>query len=132
VSIDPETIKRAREIIAAASKPPYVVGTLRGDEHAAHVAIFTEMLALAPDRLKCWTVVIPDGEKPIEEFSLSVAITGNGPTSEANALYIKHSHDPVGGWAACLDEIDRLRAENLRLRESLDVWSGRSPSGRHA
>ena len=113
--IDAETIRRAREIIAAASKPPYTVGSIAGETNDAVLRVVAEMLAQGEGR--CFTVVIPDGEHDIEKKSLSVAITGNGPTSEANAKYIFHSHDPVGGWAACLDEIERLQRKLILLTQ---------------
>lgn len=121
--IDSSTIARAREIIAAASKPPYTLGTIAGETIDEHIAVLREMLA-AGDGPPV-TLVIPDGDKDIEKSSLAVAITGNGPTSRANALYILHSHDPVGGWAACLDEIERLQRQIARMR-------GMPDSGRHA
>lgn len=42
---------------------------------------------------------------------LVVAITGNGPTSEANARAIAGMFDPVMGWEAALVEVAKLRSE---------------------
>lgn len=124
--IDPDTIARAREIIAAASKPPYTLGTIAGENIEQHVEVLREMLAAGDGPPVA--LVIPDGDKPIEKSSLAVAITGNGPTSRANALYFLHSHDPVGGWAACLDEIERLQAEVAHVRRRLS-FAGDRPEG---
>lgn len=118
----PDTIRQAREIIAAASKPPYTLGSIAGDTNAEVKERLGAMVDAGEGEF--YALVIPDGDADIEKESLAVAITGNGPTSKANALYILHSHDPVAGWAACLDEIERLQRKLLRLTVP--------GSGRHA
>lgn len=48
-----------------------------------------------------------------------VAITGNGPTSQANAQAITLAFEPVIGYEAMLLEVRRLRDENAMLRQQL-------------
>jgi hypothetical protein len=116
-AIDDELIARAREIIAAASPAPYHLGTFgRGQEARDKIAAFHVKAEVTADGAERDTLFVwvedpepPPDEDPSEPSSLVVALTGNGPRSEANARYILHSHDPIGGWGACLNEIERLR-----------------------
>jgi hypothetical protein len=117
--VRPSTIDRAREIIAAATRPPYALGTIAGAGPEEWIAALTKMILAGDAGQPPYTLVVPDPDEPdLEKSSLSVAITGNGPTSRANALYLLHSHDSVGGWLACLDEVVLLRG---LLKRALDA-----------
>lgn len=50
-----------------------------------------------------WCTWVPDGDT-----SLFAAVTGNGPTSEANARFFAHARDIVMALGA---EVQRLRAQ---------------------
>lgn len=109
MSIDQDDISAARRVIAAASPEPKVWGLFRSDTHEGALEQFAENHHYGPPGPTHLVAFTRDESVPIETFALTMAITGNGPTSEANAKYIVGSFDPVVGWGACLDEIERLR-----------------------
>lgn len=53
---------------------------------------------------------------------LVVAITGNGPTSEANARAIACMLNPEYGYGTALRELRATRASNERIRMRLRSW----------
>lgn len=98
-----EQIQRARSLINSASKGPAVWAADPDDTHDKAVARFAEHLSKS-DLSVCHIVeVMSDDEMRC------LAMTGNGPTSAENARYIVGSLDPAIGWAATLDEVDRLQ-----------------------
>ena len=64
------------------------------------------------------------GEHPNPEHAVMPCLTGNGPDSEANAVFISHARDDL---PRSLDEIARLRAALGQRPEGVDeretVWS---------
>lgn len=58
--------------------------------------------------------------KTVEEECLSTAITGNGPTSEANAEFIAHAPADI---AALLAEVERLR-QSLAVAQQATTCAG--------
>ena len=67
--------------------------------------------------------VIPDGDKPLQESALFTAITGNGPTSKANALGIVALVAAAPALLARCREVagmaERIEALERGLREAL-------------
>ena len=59
MAIDPDTIAKARQIIAAASKPPYILGSIAGETPEEVKAVLAKMIDEGEGR--CFTLVIPDG-----------------------------------------------------------------------
>lgn len=114
-------IAAARALIAKASTGPkhWVVNVPDGDR-----TVETQLRAMfdlepAAPVAECHGVATPVDGLPVESLdggeALYLCITGNGPNSAANARYIVGSFDPIAGWSAALDEIERLRAQ-ARLR----------------
>jgi hypothetical protein len=101
----------AREIIRAASKGPALwVADLSETEETA-VARFREHYRLAKEATGSAVLHQVDLDAGDEHGAFCMAVTGNGPTSAANARYIAGSLDPVAGWGAALAEVVRLRAK---------------------
>lgn len=101
-------------IAAASSERPLLYGRIGPTSHDAVIADFAIAIRRGPET-GVFVVHYPVEDSGDGATSAFVAITGNGPRSEANAKYIVNSFDPVLGWGACVDEIARLRAEIARL-----------------
>lgn len=99
-----ETRKRLRALHEAATKGPLVWGIFPPDQDP--VDYFRQMLSKRTGKVvNC--VGAPDGDKPFPESWLTVAITGNGPTSEDNALLIVEVFEAL---PALLDALDQAEA----------------------
>lgn len=114
-----ETKKRIRALASAAT-PNLCVGLFASDNQKKQVAMFKESLEKRPEgKVWCCCAEIPG--KPISEEALYAAITGNGPTSEANARFFAVARELVLSLLQQLDEcdseVDDLKAE-LKYRES--------------
>lgn len=121
MKIDEDIIRQARAIIDEATKAPtYYTGLFRSNVPDEQVAQFRETIAKHPAGPVHAVCVAVNDHTPVEDEALFVAITGNGPTSHANARYIKHSFDPVGGWRAAIDEVERLRDVIRRAAKVVD------------
>lgn len=111
-----DDIAAAREIIASASSGPkrWVTNVPGGKGGKTVEEQIREMFAKHDADVACHGVAMPVDGEPVESLdggeALYLCLTGNGPTSAANARYIAGSFDPVAGWEACLAEIVRLRA----------------------
>jgi hypothetical protein len=109
-------IEAARAVIAAASGGPkrWVTNVPGGQGGKSVEEQVLEMFTKHGPEVACHGVAMPVDGQPVESLddgeALYVCLTGNGPTSAANARYIAGSFDPVAGWAAALDEVERLRA----------------------
>lgn len=113
-----DDIKAARAVIAAASKgPKRMVVNVPGEQSVAEQV--RQMFAASPSE-ECHGVAMPLEGLPVESLeggeALYLCITGNGPTSAANARFIAGSFDPVAGWEAALNEVERLRARSRPAR----------------
>lgn len=114
-------IEKARKTIAAASKGPkrWTTNVPGGQGGKTVEEQVCEMFAKG-DGVECHGVAMPVDGQPVESLdggeALYLCLTGNGPTSAANARYIAGSFDPVAGWEAALDEVSRLRD---RLRNAI-------------
>jgi hypothetical protein len=73
----------------------------------------------------CHGVAMPLNGQPVESLdggeALYLCLTGNGPTSAANARYIAGSFDPVAGWEAALREVRRLQRLHTELLSSMKL-----------
>jgi len=105
MSVDADMLKLWREV-ATASTPNLGKGLFRDDTHAGQLAQFKETIEKHPEG-QCWAVCCPVGDgTPIEDEALFAAITGNGPTSEANARFFAGARD---AFLMAIDEIERLK-----------------------
>lgn len=122
-----EDIALALETIDAASKGPkrWVTNVPGGQGGKTVEEQVREMFAKRGPDTACHGVAMPIGGCPIESLedgdALYLCLTGNGPTSAANARYIVGSFDPVAGWEAALREVRRLRREQHELLSSMKL-----------
>lgn len=113
-------IEAARAVIAAASTGPkrWVTNVPGHDGQSVQQQIL-EMFDKHGIESTCHGVAMPVDGQPAESLdggeALYLCLTGNGPTSAANARYIAGSFDPVAGWAAALNEVVQLRARLATL-----------------
>lgn len=118
-----EDISKALDLIDGASKGEKQWGIWPGTGNGVGadnpVARFAENYHNGPAGDVNVVVMRRDAETPIEVHAITLAITGNGPTSEANAMYIIGSFDPVTGWEAALREVRRLRRHNTELLQGM-------------
>ena len=123
--IDSKTLKHWREV-ALASSDNLTTGIFRSDEVEDQIAQFRESIALIePKSEHMWVVASTDPktpDAPITEKALYAAITGNGPTSEANARFF------AGARVALLEAIDEIE----RLQYVIARRNGMPASGRKA
>lgn len=90
MGITSEQIHKWREVAAAASQDGWQFGATRETEPDDVVRVMRETYERGPAG-PVWCVHFPEptvSRPPDAVGSLYVAITGNGPTSEANAKYI--------------------------------------------
>lgn len=99
------------EARAAAATPGPWRRTVKGDRREAREWLIGQFDASEGDKIHGAGVAAAG--KTIEEECLSTAITGNGPTSEANAIFIASARTDVPRLCAALRERD---AEIARLR----------------
>ena len=110
-------IRTIRETLAAATQGPWAPGVCRNDDEDAARDVYISMFDEG-NRDHFFNVY----PVPQDDRRLAIAITGNGPTSEANAILIAIA--PT--WLAELcDEVDALRGELARR-------NGMPESGRKA
>lgn len=115
-----EARKRAREALERAEKAtggPYVVAC---DEFKLYEEMTSEVgIALSRGGLNLWYLRAPDEEMPVFP-----ALTGNGPTSEANARFFAAARADVPALAAAVlalaDRVDA--AEREAAREDAARW----------
>lgn len=110
-----DDIKAAREVIKAASKGPGVWAADNNDTEGTAVARFMEHYRLAHKETGSHVLHQVDIDAGDEDGAFCFAVTGNGPHGAANARFVAGTLDPRLGWAACLDEIERLNAELAKL-----------------
>lgn len=116
-----EDIALALETIDAASKTGKVRGLIKGETQEEVIPRIVENYT-SNSAVDCHVVAMAlDDSTPIETKCLTMAITGNGPTAEANAKYIAGSFDPVAGWEAALREVRRLRRERSELLSGMKL-----------
>lgn len=110
-----DDIKNALDIIHTASKGPAVWTADPADMEEAAIARFLVHYRLA--RAATGSEVLHQVDVPADDggAAFCMAVTGNGPTSRANARYIAGSLNPVAGWEASLREVRRLRREVHQL-----------------
>lgn len=126
-------------IIAASPERPMLWGRTKPTSHDDVIAEIAVAIRRGPE-IGATIVHFPVEDDGDGATSVFVAITGNGPRSQANAEYIVNSFDPVLGWGACVDEIEVLRkqlneqslaafdarqllyAEIERLKSEIDAW----------
>ncbi len=98
------------EALAAAATPGGVFGRFRSNDPADQLAQFHETLVHGAGPIWCVCVPVDDGS-PIEQEALYTAITGNGPTSEANAKFYSVARENT------LTLIEQVRALTTRVAE---------------
>lgn len=106
--ITDDDINAAFAVCDAASKGPAVWAADNADTVESAIARFLEHYRKAravTDSPVCHQVDLAGAGRGAH----CVAITGNGPTSAANAQFIAGALDPIAGWAAALREVRRLR-----------------------
>lgn len=88
---DPRTIaEEALRLAKGATPGPYIWARTKQDTRQGCIDWYAENYDHGVEG-PIHAVVVPDGDAPIEELCKTVAITGNGPTSEANALLLTHA-----------------------------------------
>jgi hypothetical protein len=105
-----------REVIEAATEGPWYWFTT-GDKARTEVVDYLRRAYEANSEATVHGCCVPNGDHPLTEEALFTAVTGNGPTSEANAKFIVCARTR---WPAALDEIERLRKEIKALKQ----WIG--------
>lgn len=119
-----EQIAQWRELADAASFADWQVGHTATETHEAAAAFMAESIAKS-DKTDLWMVCFGErDENNVINEAITVAYTGNGPTSEANAYYL----------AACkpqniynvLSALLRARSEIARLTYLLEKQNKRS------
>jgi hypothetical protein len=74
-------------LLSAATQGNYLYGVTPTHSYDEHLAWFKKVLDQSPDQSKgLWLVMVNDDETG--ETQRTIAITGNGPTSEANAIML--------------------------------------------
>lgn len=111
--MDTEKLKELRRLHEAATPGPGDIGIFETDVAAERV-----VANLSHGSGPCWLVWLPDhpltrGTRPAPEHAVTVAITGNGPNSEANARWLAEVYSHAS-------DILTLAEEALRLREQID------------
>lgn len=116
-----QDITAALDVIHAASKGPKIWSVYKGDTQEEVIPRIVENYTNNTAVRAHAVAMVIDDVTPIETKCLTMAITGNGPTAEANAKYIVASFDPVAGWEAALREVRRLQRWNSELLSSMKL-----------
>lgn len=116
-----DDITAALEVCDAASKGEKVWGIIKGETQEEVIPCIVENYTSNQAVDAHMVAMVVDDATPIETKCLTMAITGNGPTSEANAKYIVASFGPIAGWAAALREVRRLKRLNSELLGSMKL-----------
>jgi hypothetical protein len=119
--VEEQDITAALDVIHAASKGNKVWGLIKGETQEEVIPRIVENYTNNAAVGAHVVAMVIDEATPIETKCLTMAITGNGPTAEANAKYIVASFDPVIGWEAALREVRRLQRENSELLSSMKL-----------
>jgi len=108
--------ERLRGLCEAATPGPWHFG--RSPDNVDAVQYFARGYAAGPPT-PVFLVCVPSGDKPMNDEARFTAITGNGPTSEANALAITAMRNALPSLLTALDaaEARAERAEGL-MREA--------------
>lgn len=110
---------------AASSGPKRWVTNVPGTDGKSVAEQVSEMFAKQDPVKICHGVAMPLNGQPVESLdggeALYLCLTGNGPTSAANARYIAGSFDPVAGWEAALREVRRLQRLHTELLSSMKL-----------
>ena len=115
MNFTPEEIAHLREIVAKATKRPWWHGQHQ-EETVDELSQWIGEMPAKHDGLTLWMVGAGVfGEDRNEDEIRIPAITGNGPTSEANMDFIISA---VNTHEAALDLIEQQRAEIERLRKA--------------
>lgn len=104
-----QDIATALEVVELASKGPAVWAADQHDTEETAVARFLAHYRLAKAATQSEVAHQVDLHDVDSDGAFCMAVTGNGPTSAANARFIAGSLDPVAGWGAALREVRRLR-----------------------
>lgn len=117
---DPKLDLDALEAAVAAMTPgPLLSAPINGTERLESALAYVRAAhAAGAGRLHVVWVPVPPGD-PGPGDHLIVAITGNGPTSAANASGIVTLHGAAPALIARAREADRLEARCAELREAL-------------
>ena len=106
--ITDETLAALADLTQAATPAPWTPALVHdATNREARVKYLTETLADGDDA-ELWTTWAADGEKSPDETYLIPAITGNGPTSEANAVFVANARNLIG---LLITEIQERMAE---------------------
>lgn len=105
-SLTPEARARLRSLEAKATPGPWYRG--HNPDHCEPVAYFREAYAYGPPG-RVHLVCVPFNDKPLNDEALFTAITGNGPTSEANAALIAEARNLLPALLDALDAAERER-----------------------
>lgn len=105
--VTPELLAELRRVTEAATQGDYSLGNFPSDVLEDQISYFREMSSSGTGAI--WGVIVPteDGVS-LEKAALWVAVTGNGPTSEANTRFIAAVNPAV--VAALLDHIETQAA----------------------
>lgn len=108
-----DLVKRDRELLVGVTEGPWYRGHNPLDQDP--LEYLARAYSYGPPGL-VHLVCVPFEDKPIDEEALFTAVTGNGPSSEANATFIAASRTLA---PELLEALEAAEAERARLREAL-------------
>jgi hypothetical protein len=116
----PDQLREWQAVTDAATAGPWTPGHNPPDREP--IAYIAEAYSYGPPGTM-HLVCVPFEDKPMDEEALFTAITGNGPTSEANARFIALARTAM---PLLLAEVARLREREAQLQDQvLDVLDSR-------
>jgi len=110
-----EGIRMLRDLLAAGTPGPWFSGVFRGDSEESPRDAYLKMFDAGDP-----TIMFSVGSEheSMQGSGLASAVTGNGPTSEANAILIAAA---ITNLPHLLNELEDLERENDRLRTIVRV-----------
>jgi len=109
----PATIARLRELLAKATPGPWFIG--HNPDGRDPMAYIGEAYSYGPPG-RVHLVCVPIPGKSLDDEALFTAVTGNGPTSEANAALVA---DAVTALPAILDALDAATTVLARIHAAI-------------
>jgi hypothetical protein len=118
-----QRIAEFKALRAAITPPPWYAEYHDGPDIDDLVAFFRKAAEYSTrTRLELVMTGQPNEDGICPEGTVTVAMTGNGPTSEANAYFVARAPEM---FDVLLAEVERLRGENERYRAALTLAAER-------
>ncbi len=119
--IPKEGIEEALAVIAAGSKGPAIWCADLNDTEETAVARFLSHYRLAKEVTGSDVIHQVDLDARDGNGAFCMAVTGNGPTSAANARMIAGMLDPVAGWEAALRSVLVLQERLVEHEKRIEI-----------